>query len=454
MHASKVPLGELKMSSPSVPITPSGPKFYAIIEASEYLLPLLYSALSKSFAPHTYGLISDISQLPTPTTPLLQLRPYESLEFTHLLSHPSTSLANAYIIRKAVIRKHYLWQSISSWWVKHPNDTALKGHVPVTVSFELDYAEFLDEALIECWELKENFEREEEGKEWWVLKPAMSDQGHGVRLFRSEQELRAIFEEWEAEGSSGGEDEDEAVETPLSINGVDRIGAGTMTSQLRHFVAQRYIERPLLFEDHRMRKFHIRSYVLAVGALKVYVYRDMLALFAPLPYIAPSNGSEPTIDPLVHLTNTCLQSGTPLAGSVHRFWDLPSSNAHNTTSQKTNLAATWKCDAFTQIANATSTLFEAAAREQMIHLQALPNAFEVFGLDWMVDETGNVWLLEANAFPDFRQSGDALKGLVGSLWEAVVKIAVVDFFRPDERSDINHVAHDMAKVLDIDLGRG
>ena len=292
--------------------------------------------------------------------------------------------------------------------------------MPLTVSFELDYAEFLEEALVECWELKESFERED-GKEWWILKPGMSDQGQGVRLFSSEGELRAIFEEWEAEMLDS--DEDERPETPVAMSGADRIGAGTLTSQLRHFVAQRYIERPLLFEEHKRRKFHIRSYVVAVGALKVYIYRDMLALFAPFPYAAPGKGTNMTTDPEVHLTNTCLQHGTPVEGSVHRFWDLPSS-----TSNSAKLASSWQSDAFAQIENATSTLFEAAAREQMIHFQTLPNAFEVFGIDWVLDENGNVWLLEVNAFPDFRQTGDALKGLVGDFWEIVLKIVAGHFF--------------------------
>ncbi|KAL9627784.1 MAG: hypothetical protein Q9164_007492 [Protoblastenia rupestris] len=222
-----------------------------------------------------------------------------------------------------------------------------------------------------------------------------------------------------------------------------------MTSQLRHFVAQRYVERPLLFEEYQGRKFHVRSYVLAVGALKVYVYRDMLALFAPLGYSPPAGDKDTIIDPQIHLTNSCLQSGTPMEDSVHRFWDLPSAIKNDL-----DLAVTWKEDAFTQIGKATSTLFEAAAREQMIHFQTLPNAFEVYGVDWMVDKTGNVWLLEVNAFPDFRQSGENLQGLVEGFWQAALTVAVKGFFRINREGGRHHAVDDMVKVLDIDLGRG
>ena len=420
---------------------------FAIVEADSYLEPILHSALSTIVPKDGLTLINSISQLPAPDHPFLQIRPYEALDFDHLLSNPRTSLASAYVIRKALIRKHYLWQTISSWWVKHPRDKTLRGHVPLTVNFELDYAEFLDEALLECWELKESFDKPE--REWWVLKPGMSDQGQGIRLFSSEDELREIFEEWETEESS--EDED-GVETPVTIDDANLTGAGAMTSQLRHFVAQKYIERPLLFNEHDLRKFHIRSYVLAVGSLKVYVYRDMLALFAPRPFTAPESGGDIVIDPQAHLTNTCLQSGKPMAGSVHRFWDLPSSATIAPGADKPILQEDWKASVFDQVKAGTSTIFEAAAREQMIHFQTLPNAFEVFGVDWLVDEAGTAWLLEVNAFPDFRQSGEELQDLVGGFCESTLRIAIGRFFGIRPCNDFSG-REGMVPVLDIELGR-
>ena len=404
---------------------------YAIVEADDYLLPIIHSALKSDLRPGNLTLIDRLSQLPQPDSSLLQIRPYEFIDFDHLLAHPSTSLANSYVIRKALIRKHYLWQTISSWWVKHPDDKALKGHVPLTVTFELDYAEFLDEALLECYELHESFAKEE--KEWWILKPAMSDQGQGVRLFSSEQELRAIFEEWESD-TPEGENEDEA--------------AGTMTSQLRHFVAQRYIERPLLFEEHQRRKFHIRSYVLAVGALTVYLFENFLALFAPESYSLPQSDLGSDSARRTHLTNTCLQSGRPMGGSVEWFSRLPK-NPHNS-----DLKMGWQENTILQIRKATATLFEAAAREQMVHFQTLPNAFEVFGLDWMVDEVGNASLLEVNAFPDFKQSGTESKWIVEDLWKSIVKVVIHEFFGDKSKGIPSWQQIPLVPVLDIDLGRG
>lgn len=313
---------------------------------------------------------------------------------------------------------------------------------------------------MECWELHESFEKEE--RQWWILKPGMSDQGQGLRLFSSEEELRAIFEEWEAEEAEAeNEDEDNtndndksSTDTPPAINGQDVIGAGTMTSQLRHFIAQRYIDPPLLLPSQQNRKFHIRSYVLAVGALRTYVYKEMLALFAPLPYTSPNaTSSNPGLNPQIHLTNTCLHStpSTPSPSNVTRFSSLPT---HHPT-----LPPTWQTSVFAQICAATGTLFEAAAREQMIHFQTLENAFEVFGVDWMVDAGGGVWLLEVNAFPDFGQCGEGERGVVGGFWEGVVGVGVRGFFGRDSEGvgkqgkGGEEERWGMVKVLDIDLGR-
>jgi hypothetical protein len=78
-----------------------------------------------------------------------------------------------------------------------------------------------------------------------------------------------------------------------------------------------------------------------------------------------------------------------------------------------------------------------------VHFQALPNAFEVFGVDFLVDANGDAWLLEVNAFPDFRQTGDELKGLVQGLWADVVDVMVREFFglTPPERSVAENNLH-------------
>jgi hypothetical protein len=454
-------------------VTESGTIHAYIKYEDPYVQPLILSALEKRLPPSSYKLITSQNQLPSPTSNFLQWLQYEKIDFQHHLSHSISAQCNAYIIRKALIRKHYLSTTVSNWVTKHP-DSVLKKHVKPSVEFEVDYAEFLDDALVEAYELKESWERgagkEAKDREWWILKPGMSERGQGIRLFSSGEELTEIFEGWDPEDS---DEEDEDDEVARSDQGDDDRegdeGNGIITSQLRHFIAQPYIHPPLLLtppgsaSDTGPRKFHIRTYVLAVGALKVYVYKDMLALFAARLYTAPWESSNDEDSLRAHLTNTCLQETNEREGSVSLFWDLPSeppstADTNGTTKQ---VESSWKDAIFSQICDITRETFQAAANTMSIHFQTLPNSFEIFGLDFMVGVEGDgelrTYLLEVNAFPDFRQTGDECKGVVEGLFEGVVDVGIRPFFGLQETEkaggEEGGCGKGMTKVLDVDLGR-
>lgn len=328
------------------------PAFYSIVDSDDpYVQSLMEQALQRRLRKGQYQMVSKLSDLPSPSAPLFQYREYERLDFEHAMMYSNTSLINAYIIRKALIRKHYLSNTVANWVIKHPN-SVLRNHFKFACDFELDYAEFLDEALLEAYELRESLDRNEgkpdSEKEWWILKAGMSDRGQGIRLFNSEDQLREIFEEWEEDNSDDGS-EPENPDTE-DQNG-DRDGQGVVTSQLRHFIAQPYIDPPLILPSSSNRKFHIRTYVLAVGSLKVYVYKEMLALFAAKPYCPPWEDEDEVIDLARHLTNTCFQEGgSTNEGSVRRFWDLD----HHVP----GLSHGWKEKIFDQICAVTGEVFE------------------------------------------------------------------------------------------------
>ncbi|KLU86605.1 TTL domain-containing protein [Magnaporthiopsis poae ATCC 64411] len=446
-------------------------KFYALVAYEDpYVQPLIMEALDTVLPKDSYVLINAPPRssdgkgeeaiqlerlLPSPDTKVLQITPYEAIDFTFGAAHVDSMLFNSYVFRKALIRKHFLSATVEAWVTKHP-DSVLAGHFKPGTAFEVDYAEFLDDALVEAWDLRASLERNEtaaavdddcEKKEWWILKPSMSDRGQGIRLFSTMEELQGIFDEWDADLPDSDDEDDEAGAGEASGGGAtsssSSADAGITTAHLRHFVAQPYIHPPLLLPQYDHRKFHVRTYVVCVGSLRVYVYRRMLALFAGKPYSPPSAGAA---DLDAHLTNTCLQqrdhqdadadADTDAKGGgaanieplVREFWDLPDALGVVGSEGGAAAAAITKDSIFAQICDVTGAAFEAAARGMMMHFQPLPNAFEVFGLDFLVDARGAVWLLEVNSFPDFRQTGDDLRGVVAGLWEGVVRLAVVPFF--------------------------
>ncbi|KAI0459110.1 survival protein sure-like phosphatase/nucleotidase [Xylaria acuta] len=451
-------------STPILVLRPRNHLHALIAYEDAYVHPLIVSALETLLPPESFTMLSKPSDtakdeaiplsklLPNPTANVLQITPYEVVDWDFVAVHPKTCLVNSYMLRKALIRKHYLAATVEQWVAKRPQ-SVLKDHVKRSEAFEVDYAEFLDDALVEAFDLRASMERNEallgsndEGKEtakgieWWILKPGMSDRGQGVRLFCTMAQLQDIFDGWEAERpDSEGEDEGD------ENDGGDYI----TTSQLRHFVAQPYIDPPLLLPNDG-RKFHIRTYVACVGSLDVYVYRPMLALFAGKTYMAPKYGKERTssspnetdIDLEAHLTNTCLQRSVT-ENTVQPFWDLPLSTPSSSSTEDA------KEQIFTQICGITGEVFEAASRAMQMHFRPLPNAFELFGLDFLVDASGRAYLLEVNAFPDFRQTGDELKDLVAGLWREVLGRAIGGFFGGQgKEGNLEQLVH----VRRVDLG--
>jgi tubulin---tyrosine ligase len=269
----------------------------------------------------------------SPSQASLQWSSYESIHFDTILANPK-KLCNSYIFRKALIRKHFLATTVENWLAKHP-ESILFSSVPKTYLLDCDYADYLDEALNECYELRDALEESLQEKKYFILKPSMTDRGQGIRLFSTRDELETIFDQFD-DAESDEDDEN-----------------GIIASQLRHFVVQEYVSNPLLLNSvPPRRKFHVRAYVVAFGAIKVWVWSEMLALFASKEYVSPSGQDEME----AHLTNTCLQDDLDKGENVLRFWDI-------------GLDGSILEHIFEQICKVTGEIFLAAAAGQQMHFQ-------------------------------------------------------------------------------------
>lgn len=205
---------------------------------------------------------------------------------------------------------------------------------------------------------------------------------------------------------------------------------------LREWVCQRYVSRPLLpTAAGWRRKFHVRVYALAVGAhpMRVFVHRDMLALFASRPY--PRDPSDVS-DSLAHLTNTCRQGAavgesTTLGDAGQWRGDGGSGGEEEVVRLLEETAALFPADpsmaarlsrAREQIACLVGETFEAVSAE--LNFMPLAGCFELFGLDVLLDHACDPWLLEANAEPDFMQTGGRLGGIIDDVLYGAFELAV------------------------------
>ncbi len=203
---------------------PSAPLTESLVRKALLALPNVNSASIYSIQPQSFS-------------KLVQWSSYDEIDhaLTHSAHHDVRS--SSYVIRKALIRKHFLSRCIHLYLTKHP-DSVLRTAVPKTWEIEISFADELDELWAdELWDLSDVLDTlviapPKTDDRWWILKPGMADRGMGIRLFNSKDSLRHILEEFDDDNLSGesddGDDDEVTADNNISI----------AISQLRHFVIQ------------------------------------------------------------------------------------------------------------------------------------------------------------------------------------------------------------------------
>ncbi|KAL2132428.1 hypothetical protein VTI74DRAFT_3797 [Chaetomium olivicolor] len=444
--------------------------------------------------------VDDFSDFPTDAKTVFQYCDGWALNQNFgVLNTAEKGLINAYPNSDALARKDYLAAVVEYWTTKRP-ESILRKHVPLTVRLTLDYAEYVDDALMAAddlsllYSLEQNAQIDPAEREWWILKPALVDCGAGIRLFSTTEELASHLELAENETDDDEEEEEEEIETEgaetevetpcssdkgvgsfsptLSHPGLDSLdglvtATGSLTlktnkpqpnlrakkpqyvfkaggripsAQMRAFVAQRYIVAIPPLEG---RKWHVRAYVLAIGRLKVHVFRDMLALLAVEDYQPP--WENPSLKS--SLTNTALQEEEEVVSkeSMRDFWAIDD----GLLGGEGKWGPDWKRHVFYQICGVAAELFKAAAHTMADKFTTLDKCFELFALDFLVDASGNAWLLEVNETPAFYQQGVA-GPLALRLMESVVCVTMehMGMAREDVEARNAVVRNRLVEVLD------
>ncbi|GAA6058550.1 hypothetical protein JCM10212_006989 [Sporobolomyces blumeae] len=438
-------------------------------ESQSYVVESLRTAFAQH--PRPYSLVTDPADLEPGEKPDVQWSDYDELDWD--LAMDDRTLLNSYAIRKALIRKSNLSHTVALYTSKNPS-SSLRAATPKTFHFTCSFADELDELLMdELYEVEESFRNVEEGTaepKWWILKAALADKGNGIRLFSTRQALEDIFVEFEPESDDEEEEDGDEREREAGPSGTqDRaalFGADTRVdaTQMREWVIQEYVSDPLLLDptpgsNSNGTKFHLRVYVVAVSGLRVYVHHPFLALFAPVPYARPVEAAaEADFDLSAHLTNTCLQTSV-LGDSTPQV----SVGCLQTMADKTILSGGAKGEALGEerirtieqrVRETVAEVFKAALGAGS-SFQVLPNAFEIFGVDFLVSSDFQVSLLEVNACPDFGQTGSDLQAIISSLFAETIKVAVDPFFGSASAGTINGEAskeEDEDQVRELETG--
>lgn len=332
----------------------------------------------------------------------LQIMEYEPIEWDDVLKEPFV-VTNNLMVRKGFCRKAnfaiQMRRHVQKCGPKCPlaagiPDSAVIDTVPVFHDRPkwLDFAAAMADALSDADDMMSR--NRDDGATLWILKPSLANKAAEICIVRSVEEVEAALRTWRDIGQ---------------------------------WVLQRYVEKPLLVGGGR--KFHLRVYALANGALDAYVFSEALVLMAVEPFAQSANDTSARHS---HITNTCV--GTEHGGFleerfVRTLSELPQllvdEGAVADVAEGAKRVAALTEGIHASVAHAFDAFYGG-----MHGYQALPNAFELYGLDFLVDTDWQLYLLEANPTPDIKQTGSRLDPVISDLIEGTVRVAVDSRFPP------------------------
>ena len=234
-------------------------------------------------------------------------------------------------------------------------------------------------------------------KNIWIVKPGENTNcGNGIQVARNFNEIISIVAE------------------------ADR------NNKKRTCIVQQYIHNPLLI--HR-RKFDIRTYSMLTsiaGNMKGYFYEEG--------YIRTSSYEFDIYnlsDRLIHLTNDAVQKRDKNYGKYEPGNKMSYNEFQNYLDRyHSELSICFDRDLLPQIKKLTTDIFRAA------HMKLDPkrrvNTFEVFGLDFMIDDEFKLYLIEVNTNPCLELSAPLLARMIPNMLENALKLAVDPLFPPPE----------------------
>ena len=231
----------------------------------------------------------------------------------------------------------------------------------------------------------------------WILKPGENTNcGNGIQVARDFNEIVQIVTE------------------------------SNKSNKRRTCIVQKYIHNPLLI--HR-RKFDIRTFAMISsigGNIKGYVYDEG--------YIRTSSYEFDITnlhDRLIHLTNDAVQKRDKNYGK-HEPGNKMSYTEFQCYIDKNygDLSVCFERDMLPQINKMTTDVFRAVYGK--VDPKRRVNTFEVFGLDFMIDDEFKLYLIEVNTNPCLELSSPLLARLIPNMLENAFKITVDPLLPPPE----------------------
>jgi hypothetical protein len=265
-------------------------------------------------------------------------------------------------------------------------------------------------------------------KNMWIIKPSGCDRGKGVEIFKSLDELQQFMKLY-----SSGYNMSEYMNMNYSDNddGSPALKDGGMAKRayktiFPKFVIQKYMEKPALFKGH---KFDIRAHALMTQDGSVYVFRDSYVRICSLRYDLNKQNY------FGHLCNTSVNMKSGSFGQIAvgntisivelaEFFDSIEGN------NPKNSIGSFEPYFFEEIKRLVKFAFDGTNLfSNLINPSKVPNTFELFGFDVMVDASYRCWLIEANFIPGLTdESNDYLKAYLDRMTDDMFKLTLDEMY--------------------------
>ena len=243
----------------------------------------------------------------------------------------------------------------------------------------------------------------------WIYKPSSFNRGRGIRVFAGRDQLEEI------------------------VNGKMTGDPETSVPPAKGIV-QRYIENPLLIKDvagPERYKFDIRCYFLIARNSPTYLafYHPGYCRLTLKPYSVSKESFE---DPCVHLTNAAIQKKDPIYLKNKEF-QIQTPQAVAALLDKDGKKESGKF-LRSGLDDPIKRCLVDILTSGMPKLERRQGAFDLFGMDFMVDDSNKLVLIECNTNPSLSLDNSTLADMLPGVVEGALDL-VLSAQGPDRPED-------------------
>jgi len=220
----------------------------------------------------------------------------------------------------------------------------------------------------------------------WIIKPGAMSRGRGIGVYNNLKQI------------------------------IDLLGPDLSVIANNKWVAQKYIERPLLIHGV---KFDIRQWFVVTdwAQLSIWMYQRSYVRFSTTRFTLDR------LDTQTHLTNNAIQKNFDLEDDLHedipqeKMWFSEDLDAYLKNCGYGNV---WQ----KKIVPAMQRILIETCLAGQDTAESRKNSFEIYGADFMLDEQLKPWLIEINQGPTMATSTTVSNELVQSLIEDLCKVVL------------------------------